>query len=56
MLELLNRTATKKPEPQTTLKSIGRITAKSWFRFHTTHVRNVRMTVRLNQYDPTKEL
>ena len=45
VLDSTNRTTKTKLEATTELKRIGRIMDKRWFRFHTAHVRNMRMTV-----------
>ena len=45
-MELTHRTRKMKLEPEKRLERIGRIMVNRRFRFHTAHVRSVRITVR----------
>jgi hypothetical protein len=47
VLDVINRTTIMRLEPQQRMKRIGRIMDKLWFRFHTAHVRSVRITIQV---------
>jgi len=53
--ELINRVKMTRLEAQLRLKKIGRMMDNRLSRFHTAHVRSVRITVTASQYHPNRE-